>query len=238
MDFSLRSQGHAARPAGIAGPDTKVTAPSFEISKPGEVSPKDYNKGKAALYPAGLVVTPARTMLLTANKLGDSVTIVRNLRGTRKMERVDLHHAGKLSENIYPYGVVVLGSGKNARAYVSCWNDSSVAVIPLGGKSVVRKYIPVDRHPTAMISNAEGTRLFIANSNADSVSVIDTTTDQEIEPIDVRLAEDALPGASPEGVALSDDEKTLYVANAHSNAVALVALSKKASGAKATGKTA
>src|SRR5205807_10064019 len=54
----------------------------------------------------------------------------------------------------------------------------------------------------------------------------------------VRLAEGALPGASPEGVALSDDEKTLYVANAHSNAVALVALSEKASGAKATGKTA
>src|SRR5438445_2570437 len=220
------------------GPDTKVTAPSFEISKPGEVSSKDYNKGKAALYPTGLALTSDGAMLVTANNLGDSVTIVRNLRGTRKMERVDLHHAGKLSENIYPYGVVVLGSGKNARAYVSCWNDSSVAVIPLGGKSVVRKYIPVDRHPTAMISNAEGTRLFIANSNADSVSVIDTTTDQEIEPIDVRLAEGALPGASPEGVALSDDEKTLYVANAHSNAVALVALSEKASGAKATGKTA
>jgi len=52
--------------------------------------------------------------------------------------------------------------------------------------------------------------------------VIDTTTDQEIERIDVRLAEDALPGASPEGVALSEDEKTLYVANAHSNAVAVV----------------
>src|SRR5436190_3601579 len=154
------------------------------------------------------------------------------------MERVDLHHAGKLSENIYPYGVVVLGSGKNARAYVSCWNDSSVAVIPLGGKSVVRKYIPVDRHPTAMISNAEGTRLFVANSNADSVSVIDATTDQEIERIDVRLAEDALPGASPEGVTLSDDEKTLYVANAHSNAVAVVALSEKASGTKSAGKIA
>src|SRR5437762_11990111 len=89
-----------------------------------------------------------------------------------------------------------------------------------------------------MMSNAAGTRLFVANSNADSVSVIDTTTDQEIERIDVRLAEDALPGASPEGVALSDDEKTLYVANAHSNAVALVALSEKVSGAKATGKTA
>src|SRR5947208_6061017 len=220
------------------GPDTKVTAPSFEISKPGEVSSKDYNKGKAALYPTGLAVTSDGAILVTANNLGDSVTIVRNLRGTRKMERVDLHHAGKLSENIYPYGVVVLGSGKNARAYVSCWNDSSVAVIPLGGKSVVRKYIPVDRHPTAMTPNADGTRLFVANSNADRVSVIDTSSEQEIERIDVRLAEDALRGASPEAIALSEDEKTLYVANAHSTAVALVAASEKARAGKSAEKIA
>src|SRR5436309_10407340 len=148
------------------------------------------------------------------------------------MQRVDLHHAGKSSENVYPYGVVVLGSGKNARAYVSCWNDSSVAIIPLSGKSVVRKYIAVDRHPTAMTPNADGTRLFVANSNADSVSVIDTSSEQEIERIDVRLAENALVGASPEGIALSEDEKTLYVANAHSNAVAVVSLSEKSRGVK------
>jgi len=57
--------------------------------------------------------------------------------------------------------------------------------------------------------------------------------DQEIERIDVRLAEDALPGASPEGVALSEDEKTLYVAKCHSNAVAVVALSGKTRGGNA-----
>jgi len=212
------------------GPDSKVKAPFFEIAKAGEVSRADYNKGKAALYPTGLAVTSDGNTLVTANNLGDSVTIVRGLQSTRRMERVDLHHPGKLTENIYPYGVVVLGSGKNARAYVSCWNDSSVAVIPLGGKNVVPKYIGVDRHPTAMTPNAEGTRLFVANSNADSVSVIDTTTDQEVERIDVRLAEDALPGASPEGLALSDHQQTLYVANAHSNAVAVVLLSDKVRG--------
>src|SRR5467141_1222640 len=214
----------------------KVEAPSFELSKANEVSRADYNNGKAALYPTGLAVTADGAILVAANNLGDSVTIVRDLNGARRMERVDLHRPGKLTENIYPYGVVVLGSGKNARAYVSCWNDASVAVISLSGKNVVRKYITVDRHPTAMTPNAEGTRLFVANSNADSVSVIDTTKDQEIERIDVRLAENALLGASPEGVALSGDEKTLYVANAHSNAVAMVSLSEKARGGKTTEK--
>jgi YVTN family beta-propeller protein len=220
------------------GPDTKVTAPSFEISKPREVSPKDYNKGKAALYPMGLALTPDGATLVTANNLGDSVTIVRGISKARRMERIDLHHPGKPNENIYPYGVVALGAGKRARAYVSCWNDSSVAMISLSGKSVVQKYISVDRHPTSMIANADGARLFVANSDADSISVIDTTTDQEIERIDVRLAEDALPGASPESLALSEDEKTLYVANAHSNAVAVVTLSGKARGGKPTEKMA
>lgn len=218
------------------GPETKITAPSLSVSNPGEVSTKDYNKGKAALYPTGIAVTRDGATLVAANNLGDSVTIVRNLNGARTLQRLDLHHRGKPNENIYPYGVVVLETGKKARAYVSCWNDSSVAVISLNGKAAVHKYIAVDRHPTAMILNAESTRLFVANSNADSVSVVDTGSDQEIERIDVRLAEDALVGASPEGIALSEDEKTLYVANAHSNAVAVVSLSEEARGAKSQAK--
>ena len=221
---------------GSPGPDTKITAQSFLVSNPAEVSPKDYNRGKAALYPTEIGITRDGSALVAANNLGDSVTIVRNLGSSRQMQRLDLHHSGKQNEDIYPYGVVVVENGKRARAYVSCWNDSSIAVITLDGKAAVQKYIEVDRHPTAMLLNAEGTRLFAANSNADSVSVIDTGSDQEIERIDVRLAEDALVGASPEGVALSEDEKTLYVANAHSNAVAVVSLSEKARGAKSSSK--
>ena len=234
----FRFDAKAAAPIapGSPGPETKIKAPFLEISNPGEKSPADYNKGKAALYPTGLAITPDGTKLVIANNLGDSVTIVRGLSGARRMERVDLHHTGKAGENIYPYDVVATGSGKNARAYVTCWNDASVAVISLNGKPVLQDYIGVDRHPTAMMIKADGTRLFVANSDADSVSVIDTSANQEIERIDVRLAENALPGASPEGMALSADEKTLYVANAHSNAVAVVALSAKARGGSAAAK--
>ena len=210
------------------GPDTKVHAPFLDIAKPGETSPADYNDGKAALYPTGIALTPDGDTLLTANNLGDNLTIVRHLHGARSLQRVDLHHSGKKSQNIYPYDVLALGRGSRARAYVSCWNDSSVAVVSLTGSPVVRRFIPVDRHPTAMTRNAQGTRLYVVNSNADSVSVIDTLADREVERIDVRLAETALVGASPEGLALSADEKTLYVANAHSNAVAVVALSERA----------
>src|SRR5262249_26454986 len=82
----------------------------------------------------------------------------------------------------------------------------------------------VDRHPTAMALDAKSGRLYVVNSDADTVSVVDTRLDKEIERIGVRLAEKALPGGSPEGLALSADGATLYVANAHSNAVAVVSL--------------
>jgi YVTN family beta-propeller protein len=234
----FRFDPNAAAPIQPAspGPDTKITAPFFQVSNPGEASSKDYNGGKAALYPTGLAVTRDGAALVTANNLGDSVTIVREPSGARRMQRLDLHHPGKPKENIYPYEVVLRENGKKARAYVSCWNDSSVAVVSLNGHAAVEKYIGVDRHPTTMLLNAAGTRLLVTNSNADSVSVIDTASDQEIERIDVRLAEKALVGSSPEGMALSEDEETLYVANAHSNAVAVVLLSERARGAKSTAK--
>src|SRR5712692_11726007 len=121
------------------GPDTKISAPFIAINRPRETSPADYNDGKAALYPTGLAVTPDGDTLVVANNLGDSATIVRGLGGARRLERVDLHHAGKPQQNIYPYAVIAIGSGKNARAYVSCWNDASLAVISLGIRAAVRK---------------------------------------------------------------------------------------------------
>ena len=77
--FRFDPQAAAPVQPGSNGPDSKVTAPSFEISNRGEVSPKDYNKGKAALYPTGLALTPDGATLVTANNLGDSVTIVREI---------------------------------------------------------------------------------------------------------------------------------------------------------------
>jgi YVTN family beta-propeller protein len=231
------------------GPDTKVEAPFIDVGGFARSAPDPrYNGKRAAVYPAGLDISGDGDTLFVANDLGDSLGIIRNLRGTRDLERIDLagqkgragveteagagveRGAGVPENFVYPYAVVALPSAR--KVYVSCWNDASVAVVNFSGGSRYITYIPVARHPTALTLNADASRVYVVNSNADSVSVIDTKTDREVERIGVRLAERAPVGSSPEGLALSVDGRTLYVANAHSNSVAVVELSDTARGAE------
>jgi YVTN family beta-propeller protein len=135
------------------------------------------------------------------------------------------------SSGASPSGDTSVSDGAS-KVYVSCWNDASIAVVNFSGGSRYIKYVSVERHPTAMTLSADASRLYVVNSNADSVSVIDTKTDQEVERISVRLAESAPAGSSPEGLALGEDGRTLYVANAHSNSVAVVQLSDAARGTR------
>jgi len=217
------------------GPNTNVEASFIDVSGFASAanSPR-YNSDRAPVYPTGIAITPDGNTLVVANNLGDSLGVIEDVRGRRKLTRVDLRRDGDGEQFIYPYAVAIVPQqGSVIKAYVSCWNDNTVAVVTVGaalrgrpsddsGKLVSR--VQVGRHPTAMLLNPERTRLYVANSNDDSVSVIDTQADKEIERINVRLSEGVLPGNSPEGLALRGDD--LYVANAHSNSVAVVELSK------------
>jgi YVTN family beta-propeller protein len=208
------------------GPNTNVEAPFIDVSGFASAanSPR-YNSDRPPVYPTGITIAPDGNTLFVANNLGDSLGVVEDVRGRRKLTRVDLRRDGDGEQFIYPYAVVAVPHQSSFKAYVSCWNDGSVAVVQ-AGKLISR--VPVGRHPTAILLNPERTRLYVANSNDDSVSVIDTQTDKEIERINVRLSEGVPPGNSPEGLALRGDD--LYVANAHSNSVAVVELSERARG--------
>jgi YVTN family beta-propeller protein len=211
------------------GTDTKVKTEYIDVAGFAENAPSPlYNDNTAAVYPTGIALSPDADTLFTANNLGDSLGIVSDLRETRRLAHINLRRPGS-SQFVYPYDVEVVPAkdGKTAaKAYISLWGDAQVAVVDLQKQNRV-SHIAVERHPTAMILNRDKSKLFVVNSNADSVSVIDTRRDQLIENIRIRLAESASVGASPEGLALSDDEKTLYVANAHANAVAVVSLESR-----------
>ena len=229
------------------GPNTLVEAPFIDVSgfATAANSPR-YNSDRLAVYPTGISISPDGNTLFVANNLADSLGIIHDLRGARRLERIPLTgqsaSSGETSLS-YPYGVLALPhpplKGRELplanpreqtsawKVYVSCWNTSSVAAISLSSQQPRVSYIPVGRHPTAMIWDGTRSRLYVVNSDDDSVSMIDTRYDREVERINVRLAETALVGNSPEGLALDSTAETLFVSNAHSNSVAVVSLSPK-----------
>jgi YVTN family beta-propeller protein len=245
--FRFRAGAQAPITPTSSGPETKVSAPFIDITGFAKraATPR-YNDNRAPVYPTGLAISPDGNTLFVANNLGDSLGIVSDVRGKPKLERIDLFGKEgvprKEAENfVYPYAVLALpfppqSTGKNsylvarestAKVYVSCWNDASVAVIDLRRNRRRVSYISVARHPTALAWDGTRARLYVVNSNADSVSVIDTRYDREIERINVRLAEkDERLSNSPESLALNADGTKLYVANAHSNSAAVIALSQ------------
>jgi YVTN family beta-propeller protein len=224
-------------PQPISPPSTsteaKVTAPFISVAglSPQAGSPR-FQRGVEPVYPTGLAISPDGNALFAANDLGDSLGMIEGLRYERRLTRVDLSD-GKVGHFVYPYGVAVLAAPEAQQArkvYVSCWATASVGVKDLARRDTPVKFIAVGSHPTDMLFNAARTRLYVANSDGDSVSVIDTAEDRVIETISVRLDEKVLPGMSPEGLALGADGATLYVVNAHSNAVAVITLSPAAMG--------
>jgi YVTN family beta-propeller protein len=225
--FRFQPENQAPITPASPGPNTNIEAPFIDVSGFASAanSPR-YNNDRAPVYPTGIALEGDR--LFVANNLGDSLGIIEDLRGARKLTRVDLRK--NEGQFVYPYAVAVVPRRPDSpvltKVYVSCWNDNSVAVVYPHKPAQPVLRIPVGRHPTAMLLNPNKTRLYVANSNDDSVSVIDTYNDDEIERISVRLSEDVPPGNSPEGLALSGDK--LYVANAHSNSVAVVELSSRA----------
>jgi YVTN family beta-propeller protein len=103
--------------------------------------------------------------------------------------------------------------------------EGSVTIIrPSDGE--ILKELVVGLHPNEIISDKEGKFVYVTNSNSDNITVINTLTDEIDETISVRLQPDINPffGDSPNGLCLSTDEKTLFVANGMDNAIAVIVL--------------
>jgi DNA-binding beta-propeller fold protein YncE len=86
--------------------------------------------------------------------------------------------------------------------------------------------IPTGLHPTGLVWDETSARLYVANGNSDSVSVIDTKRNV----VDVTLGLDVFAfasgkqvhGVAPTAVALSADRKRLYVACGGINAIVVL----------------
>lgn len=182
---------------------------------------------------AGIAVVP-----LTAN---NKIAVV-NTENSRVV--------GFAPTGIAPFGAVI--SRDASTAYVSNWGgrvatkadrtartgfaaDADAVVIDGRGvastgtvtridiaKRTATHTIPVGLHPTALAWDEKTARLYVANSNSDSVSVIDTAKQVVTRTIPVQPFAAKVNGVAPTALALSPDGKRLYVACGGINAVAVV----------------
>lgn len=77
-------------------------------------------------------------------------------------------------------------------------------------------------HPTALAWDQGRHRLFVANNNADSITVIDTAAAKVVNTWKIEPFEEKAPGLAPSALALTPDGRRLLVALGGINAVALL----------------
>ena len=181
---------------------------------------------------AGIAVTSDGTRAVVANFENDSASVVdlhaRSVLAEVQLRpgKIDSAQSGKPGGE-FPYGVAVKG---NEKAYVSSQRDAQVVVIDLRGSPRVIGRIAVGAQPNKLILDRSQERLFVANGNSDTVSVIDTKSDRVVEEIATTAPRElmrvgaALKGSSPNSLALSPDERTLYVTNGGTNSLAVIRL--------------
>ena len=183
---------------------------------------------------AGLAVNQRGDRLLSVNMTNDSVTLI-DVPNRKVITELDLR-PGVANASLagtpggeYPFWAVIKG---NDKAYVSSMRDREIDVLSLAGdQPAVTKRIPVQGNPNKMILNKAQNLLLASVDNADVVSVVETNQDTVIDTVQTTAPTSPIQnnsnfqkGSNPNSLALSPDERTLYVTNGGTNSVAVIAL--------------
>ena len=177
-------------------------------------------------FPAGLAVSRDDKYLFVAENLGGTLTVV-DLESKSVVQR--------FRTETYPYAVVVSPANE---VFVSAWGGNTVSVFSPGKRGVLRERgrIEVGRHPSALLLNQSGSRLFVASASTSSIAVLDTKTLRVLTTLLDPPPAGPNQGSTPNALAISNNGLQLYVAEADNNAVAIFQLSRASAGvAKATG---
>ena len=171
-------------------------------------------------YPAGMAISRDGRTLYVAENLADSLAVV-DLAARRVVQRLPTER--------YPYGVAI---GANGSVFVSAWGGWTVSAFPAtaNGTLGTGTRIEVGRHPSALLTSADGTRLFIASGSTDRISVLDTRSGEVVATLSDPTPAGTGEGSTPNAFSLSPDGGRLFVAEADNNAVAVFDLSARSSG--------
>jgi YVTN family beta-propeller protein len=149
--------------------------------------------------PEGVAVNPAGTLVYVANWNGRSVSVIDATTNT-VVATVTVPNC--------PAGVAVNPAGTTVYATRECvvppaTNTGAVSVIDIATNTETATILNLT--PEGVAVTPDGTRVYVADSFTDRVSVIDTASNTVTVPI--------LVGSRPEGVAISPDGTRVFVAN-------------------------
>jgi YVTN family beta-propeller protein len=165
------------------------------------------------ICPTGIAVNRYNTILYTVTK-EDSALYVVDLATRKTIFKT------KLAAEAYS---CVLSPDEKT-LYISIWGGEKVGFYNIITKAI--SYIHVGSHPNELLLNKKGTRLFVANANDNSVSIVNTATRKISETISTSLYPTQLTGSTTNGLALSANEQTLFIANADNNCLSVFDVSK------------
>ncbi len=140
---------------------------------------------------SGLGISADGRTLVVANNYNDSISVVDTASGAVRYEH-DLRPYFDNNEGViggvggtFPFAVVVKGSGT---AYVSSDRNREVIVIDVSSATAGRlvKRIKLDGNALGMTLDASGSKLYVAQDNADQVAMIETESNTVVAKIDAR----------------------------------------------------
>ena len=159
--------------------------------------------------PAGIALNSKKQLLYTVTRDDSSLYII-NTSSKSIQQKI------KLGAEAY---TCVLSPDRTI-LYVTLWGGDQVLKMNATNGSIISR-VNVGDNPNEIIINKKGDKLFVANANDNSVSIIQTSDMKVLETLNAALYPNAVPGSTTNGLALSDDEERLYIANADNNALAV-----------------
>jgi len=161
-------------------------------------------------YPSGLALSPDERYLYVSCLYGKRLAIVDLLTGL-EVDSIDAH--------LYSYDVKTTSDG--ALAFVSNTGRSSVTVMDLDDKEPVAD-IEVGYNPEGLAVSAADATLYVANTDADTISVIDVDSLTVIDTWSLYGDTPAAEGASPVALAADAAGERLYVVCSGANEIAVL----------------
>ena len=198
---------------------------------------------KGVPFPAAIAVVSGRDgeRLLVADNLSDDVLLMDAATGA-VLKRFDLSENDAVPST-YPVALALSKDG--TRAFVALWNASEVVELDLAKGTVGRKLAllkpksptAAGTHPCALEISPDGKTMYVALANRDAVAAVDVAGTQFSVKgyFDTRLPRQTYFGAEPEALAMSADGSRLYVANAITDAIAVLDTKKLTGKAAAQG---